>query len=45
MDNAGPRDYVENVQSPRITSNILGNVLTVTQPQCKSDDSTRIVLD
>ena len=44
-DYAGPQDYVENLQSSWMTSNILGTVLTVTQPHCESDDSTRIVLD
>ena len=42
-DYAGPRDYVENLQCSWMTSNILGTVLTVTQPHCESDDSTRIV--
>ena len=43
-DYAGPRDYVENFQSSWMTLNILGTLLTVTQPHCKSDDSARIVL-
>ena len=42
---AGPQDYVGNLKSPWKTSNILGTVLTVTPPQCKSDGITRIVLD
>ena len=29
---AGPRDYLENLQSPWKTTNILGTVLTVTPP-------------
>ena len=44
-DYAGPWDHVENFQSPLMTSNILGTVLTVTLPQFESDDFTRIVLD
>ena len=45
MDYAGLWDYVGNLQSPWMTSNILGTVLMVTPPQCESDVITRIVLD
>ena len=40
-----PQVYVENLQSPWITSNILGTVLNVTSSQWESGNFTHIVLD
>ena len=34
-----------NLKSPRMTSNTLGTVLTVTPPQLESYNFTRIILD
>ena len=44
-DYAGPRGYVENLQFPWMTSNILGTVLKAKPSQCESDDFTSVVLD
>ena len=45
MNAVGPWDYIGDLQSLLMISNILGTVLTVTQPQCESDNFTCIVLD